>query len=89
MFAEIDGRPSITTTERHKMNIHYELHKLELLAIMHSDAIKEVRGLIAEQCPQHQIDVENMISCCIGSLRSEQREIVADLYQPKEDKEKE
>lgn len=69
------------------MNIHYELHKLELLAIKHSDAIKEVRGLIAEECPQHQIDVENMIACMLGSMLSEQRENVADLYQPKDDKE--
>jgi hypothetical protein len=79
MFAEIDGAPSITATERHKMNIHYELHKLELLAIRHYDAIKEVRALIAEQCPQHQIDVENAISCMLGSMRSEQRENVADV----------
>ncbi len=71
------------------MNIHYELHKLELLAIRHSDAIKEARGLIAEECPQHQIDVENAISCMLGSMRNEQREIVADLYQPKDDKENE
>jgi hypothetical protein len=69
------------------MNIHHELHKLELLAIRHSDAIKEVRGSIAEQCPQHQIDVENAISCMLGSMRSEQRKIVADLYQPKEERE--
>jgi hypothetical protein len=87
MFTKIDGTPSITTIERHKMNIHYELHKLELLAIRHSDAIKEVRALIAEQCPQHQIDVENAISCMLGSMRSEQRENTADLYQPKDDKE--
>jgi hypothetical protein len=69
------------------MNIHYELYKLELLAIRHSDAMKEVRGLIAEKCPEHQIDVENAISCMLGSMRNEQRENVADLYQTKEDKE--
>ena len=71
------------------MNIHYELHKLELLAIRHSDAIKEVRGLISDECPQHQIDVENAISCMLGSMLSEQRENIADLYQPKDDKENE
>jgi hypothetical protein len=71
------------------MNIHYELHKLELLAIRHSDAIKEVRALIAGECPQHQIDVENAISCMLGSMRSEQRENVADLYQLKEERENE
>ena len=71
------------------MNIHHELHKLETLAIKHAEAIRSVREMIAEQCPQHQIDVENAISCMLGSMRSEQREIVADLYQPKEDKENE
>jgi len=67
------------------MNIHYELHKLELLTIRHSEALRETRSLIAEQCPQHQIDVENAISCMLESMRNEQREIVADLYQQKED----
>ena len=73
------------------MNIYYELHKLELLAIRHSGAVKEVRALIAGECPQHQIDAENAISCMLGSMRLEQRKIVADLYQhqPKDDKEKE
>ena len=69
------------------MNIHHELHKLEALAIKHAEAIRALREMITEECPQWQIDAENMVSCMLGSMRSEQRKIVADLYQPKEERE--
>jgi hypothetical protein len=66
------------------MNFHHELHKLETLAIKHAEAIRSVREMIDEECPQWQIDAENMVSCAIGSLRNECREHVADMLRGSE-----